>query len=859
MLTYNFPKSKKMPPKSIFVKDRIFEIAARTLFCGLVFLSFSLFSETVPEDIERVRLLADKALEDNNLPLAIKYNKQLRGLVKDPKQTVDIALTLISLLLDAGEDSEASGNIKEFEKLFEQQVASTPQIRARLEYFKGILCLRSENYDEAISRLKSLIEPYALTDSDFNCRAIFALSMTYAAIEDWASAVNYAKKMESEGAGTRWEEAGKSLSSSFMMMSENPSFPDFKAPDDPEKLELSDVVRLFACGSKDAAYSAYKSLKADKRKSNPASFHSLFILSGLSLNQRDIDGAALFIEGAMNLAPQEILKRKLIVLSAELSEIKGDFNSAIESYKKFLADASPRERPDEIRLKYASALRRAGRNEEALLEYDKVIRTADAKLSLRSACESVSLLIALKNYAKADEIVRTAVALDAPDARGRAALLSAEISFAKEEWLKAADLFAKLANDFPEYRERGLLGEIKAYYSAGNYEKTISLVEKDKGVFLSSEVLQDAFFINAMAMKKLGKKREASLIFLSFSEKYPNSPLASQGIFEAAKISLEEGEYKDGAEKFALLYSKYPDSALAANALYRKIYCGYLSGDLKQTENDITLITAKYPRSEYSAFALIWLADMNKNAGKDEEAEKIYPKILKEYPDFKELAAEALYELAVLSRKKGETQKALSLLDELSEKFPEQSHCSEGYFLRGDILSGNSEYEKAIPFFMKASVKRPGSLLAVASFGRLGDCYFALSPNDPSNLVKAADYYRKVLDSPLAPIDIREQAMFKFGRCEEKLGDYGAALAKYRELIYNYEADWDRGLKRDALWLSKSGDSAIKIYLEKGNEDGLEMSEKLYSKLLDMGVDTIKQMRQNIDALREKIKNGRKK
>jgi hypothetical protein len=101
--------------------------------------------------------------------------------------------------------------------------------------------------------------------------------------------------------------------------------------------------------------------------------------------------------------------------------------------------------------------------------------------------------------------------------------------------------------------------------------------------------------------------------------------------------------------------------------------------------------------------------------------------------------------------------------------------------------------------------------------------------------------------------------MFKLGRCEEKLGDYGAALAKYRELIYNYEADWNRGLKRDVLWLSKSGDSAIKIYLRKGNEDGLEMAEKLYSKLLEMGVDTIKQMSQNIDALREKIKNGRKK
>ena len=122
--------------------------------------------------------------------------------------------------------------------------------------------------------------------------------------------------------------------------------------------------------------------------------------------------------------------------------------------------------------------------------------------------------------------------------------------------------------------------------------------------------------------------------------------------------------------------------------------------------------------------------------------------------------ADAAYALVLA----GKEDEASRLLDKLAVDYPDASAASEGFFLKGDILSERKDYEKAILYYTKAAERRPNSTLELACWGRIGDCHFALGETSKEKIGRfqtAAQFYAKVSSSKIVSKSTLVQALIQ--------------------------------------------------------------------------------------------------
>ncbi len=807
------------------------------------------------EDVERVRMLAERAVQDNDVALAVKYHRQLRDLLLSPGEKAQAGVNIISLLVESGEFVQAESELKEFEKSFGPLMESDPAVRAKAAYFGAVLEMSRGVMDAASEKLRALIEPYPQPDKDFNCRILLALVLSGAARGDWDIALKYSRRMESEGAGESWTETGRALRMAALLQSGKDIAAEIKKPDGAEKAKLSGILSLYALGLKDEALQSYRKLDRKELAGKTSSVFSLWALSLCAIRTKDYQSAALFLNDARAMSRDRLLSLRLGILCADIKMSKGETKEAIRIYEDILGAESSRSAASEVVLKYADALFADGQKEKAMVEYERLVGDKNPETAMKAATQAASSLISAGDFASAERMISRIPSIGSPAAASNAAILYAELHLAKGDYPAAAARFAKIAADFPELRDDALFGQVKSFYRSGDFKKTMSTIRERKDDVSKSRHMQELLFMEAMAARRAAGRDEAMRMLDSYSEKYPNSGFAPEVMREAAEILVEDGRYREASAKFSAIAAKYPDSDVSQHAVYRKIGADVLAGDFEAAEKTAVSMTEKWPGSRNTALALLWLADFKRDSGRSADAEKTYLKVKGGFPGEKDLCAEALLEAAKIAVSSNDMDRGFSMLDELSEKFPEQPSCQDAQFFRGDVLSGRGDYEKAIPFFMKAAMRKPDSPVAIAAYGRLGDCHFALSTGkDREKMVKAAEFYSKVADASKVPVDFREQALYKLGRCEEKLGDPGAALARYREMLASFDVDWRRGFRRDTLWLVKAATAAMKIYIGKGDADSLSEAEKLYADTVAIAPDAIGQMRQNLDAAAEKHK-----
>ena len=111
---------------------------------------------------------------------------------------------------------------------------------------------------------------------------------------------------------------------------------------------------------------------------------------------------------------------------------------------------------------------------------------------------------------------------------------------------------------------------------------------------------------------------------------------------------------------------------------------------------------------------------------------------------------------------------------------------AETLLAQGDVLSELGQFAAAILAFNEVIVKYPQQPEALAAWGRKGDCQYTLGAENPARYEEALLSYRTLLDFAGAPADLRLQAGFKLGRCQEKMGRAPAARDRYLEVLAAY-------------------------------------------------------------------------
>ncbi len=232
---------------------------------------------------------------------------------------------------------------------------------------------------------------------------------------------------------------------------------------------------------------------------------------------------------------------------------------------------------------------------------------------------------------------------------------------------------------------------------------------------------------------------ESKVIALAqdFLQKYDASPSLPDVRLKLAEIHYRRQDFASAQTQFEILAQRNPDSSIAEKALF------FAAKSAVQTMAAQSL-----------DHALVLLDEVVKKNG--------------------ELKWAARNEQAVIERKLGKTQDAVTLYDEVVKGDAQPAEKREALCAKGDIL-----YEQGA--------------------------------TDPENYRRAIEFYDQLANQPETSAHWRNQALFKKGMCLEKLSEPAEALASFYRIV------GDEGRpeqQREFFWYYKAGFNAARLLEE---------------------------------------------
>jgi TolA-binding protein len=835
-----------------------------SIFLMAFALLYPAFAQEQPEQkAYRSRQIGDKAFNDGYYSLAVKFYSQYKTeAADDPIALKDAYLCLFSAYVRDKDSKNARKDFQEFSAKFSEDLLINTESRQRADYWNANIMLLDGEFDKAIALFNKILKT-APDISDIYCESLSGLGMAYINLLDWDGAEKTYVKLESVGKGTKWADSARKQrilvaiykgeidkARSMLSVTDSKNISDI----------LLSVFLLTKDGKASEAEDIYKKAKNQApQNSDSLWFNASINLANSFIEKKDFQTALLYQKDAEFFADSDFDREKILIQIINSQALSGNYDAAMESYKKFLKNFPNSPNTGIIRLQMARVYYATKKTQDAINIYKEIMGNPKNAMTMRmtAAKEAGLLFISEKLFSEAREKFNFIVdnSLDS-NAKYEARIQLAEIFFLERKYAEAAAEFAKIADEDKAFRETALLKQINCFFSMKDYQKSIQLVESFMKAFPQGENFQNASFLYGMILLNLRKNDDALSAFADFAKKFPNHPDAPRSIFEIGNIYFDNANYKEADENYSKVFETYPKSELAPNALYKRLYSHFLSGDAAAAEKNLSTLVKYYPESAFTVKGLFWQSDFYRDSGKNDRAEAVLQEILTKFSSVPATAAEALYECAYISYKTAKNDKAVKYLDELSEKYPNESIVSEGFMLRGDIYTEANEYEKAIPFYTKAAERRPGSTLETACWGRIGDCYFSIAwkTSDGTNIMSATEYFRKIVNKKNVPLNLREQSIYKLAKCEEAIGDKGGALARYREIIYGYQVDAEKGEARDIVWVVKSAQGASRLYIEKGTPEAVEAAISIYRKLIELNIEPKDDFNKAIREIREKFK-----
>lgn len=827
-------------------------------------LLYPAFAQEQPEQKPyRSRQIGDKAFNDGYYSLAIKFYSQYKTeAAGDPVAVKDAYLCLFPAYVRDKDAKNARKDFEEFSAKFAGALSSNLESRQRADYWNANIMILEGDFDRAITLFKQILKT-APDISDIHSESLSGLGMAYISLLNWDEAEKTYVKLESVGKGTKWADyARKQRILISIYKGEIDKARSMLSINDSKNITdiLLSVFLLTKDGKAAEAAEIYKKARSQAPQSGDSLwFNASINLANAFIEKKDFQTALIYQKDAEFFADSDFDREKILIQIINSQALSGNYDAALESYRKFLKNFPNSPNTGIIRLQMARVYYATKKTQDAINIYREIMENPKNDMSMRmtAAKEAGLLFISEKLFNEAREkfdfIVGNAVD---SNAKYEARIQLADIFFLEKKYAAASAEFAKIAAEDKAFREVALLKQVNCFFSMKDYQKSIQLVESFMQEFPQGEKFQNASFLYGMILLNLGKTGDALSAFADFARKFPNHPDAPRAIFEIGNICFDNGNYKEADENYSKVFETYPKSELAPNALYKRLYSHFLSGDEASAEKDLSVLVKYYPESAFTVKGLFWQSDFYRDSGKNDKAEAVLQDILTKFSSAPSTAAEAVYECAYISHKTGKNDRAVKYLDELSEKYPNESIVSEGFMLRGDIHTETNEYEKAIPFYTKAAERRPGSNLETACWGRLGDCYFSIAwkTSDGTNIMSATEYFKKIVNKKNVPLNLREQAIYKLAKCEEAIGDKGGALARYREIIYGYQVDLEKGETRDPIWVVKSAQGASRLYIDKGTPEAAEAAVSIYRKLIELNIEPKDDFNKAIREIREKFK-----
>jgi len=813
--------------------------------------------------VYRARQLGDKAFKNGLYKLASKfYTSYQKEAANDPDARIDASKCLIAAYVRSGNAVSARDVFNKLTTMFAARISKNQTLRNRLSYWDANIQMSNGEFKKAADIFKHLLNTIK-QNTTLYFKTLDALGSAQARRLDWDKAEKTYALLEFAGKKTKWQKIAtrKRLISLLMACNYTRARMVIKAlPKEKNKyIKIIETLILVKEHKLKLAAVAYKKIRKLAMGSDPLWYMLSFSLATAYLQNKDYKNALLILNDSVLFANSEFERQQALITIINSAILADNIKAAASTAEKFLQNYPESFLSNEIRLKLANLYINEKQSDDALQVYETVINDKNANLATKitSARSAAHVFIAQKRYSEAKEKFAyiSKVAKD-DKTKGEGQYWIAELLYIQSKYNNAAEAFGQVAANFEDWREQALFKQIKSLMNTKHHSDSIYKIQNFLKKYPHSKDSQDAAFLYALALKNDKKFHDAQMQFAQFAKKYKTHAYAPRALFEEGNLALNHGDEGDAVSAYTELIKRYPGDSLVPNSLYRRMYVCFLNSAPEIAISDTATLFSKYQQSVYSIYAGFRLADYYVAIKKYDKAVVLLRKMQTMYKTQATVASKILYEIANTYFKEGNHKEALKTLNELSEKFPKSDIANNGLFLRGDIYSQKSDYEKAIPFFKKAAANPADSLLETAAWGRIGDSYFALGWKTPdgTNYLKASDFYNKILEKKKLKDRFRIQALYKLGRCEELLGDKGKALSKYHEAIIYYELDSEEGrmTAKSSKWFVKASLAAAILYLQKDTQEAAEAAIVIYKSLIQLHIPPINDYKKQILQISEK-------
>ena len=380
------------------------------------------------------------------------------------------------------------------------------------------------------------------------------------------------------------------------------------------------------------------------------------------------------------------------------------------------------------RLQLISMAEKKGNPEEAVRIYEEMLATTT------SSEDRERLLIRLANaYFKLDKFQQSIEAAQQlidlainVESIANALFVQGNCFYRSEQFVQAIATYNTIIENYPQIAwAKNAQFQIGVAYNKLSANGNVDVLPAMSQAFNTyytqypdDERAVHAYYYDAWAHYRMGKWRDASGIFASLADKYPQSRYASEALFRAGDalfnmtnrsgVENKNQHYLDAMVYYDRIIRRYPQSSHMDDALYNKAWC-LINLDRKEEAVPIfERIVAEHPNGTYGARSQFTLGDYYYGLKDYEKATESYQTFLDRFPVDK-----------LTAQDRALPNKARTLLGHLAEI------DAYNLYATGEQLLAEKNYDEAMVVFKEVQQKYPKSDQAVNSLVNIGAAYMA--------------------------------------------------------------------------------------------------------------------------------------
>jgi len=462
-----------------------------------------------------------------------------------------------------------------------------------------------------------------------------------------------------------------------------------------------------------------------------------------------------------------------------------------------------------------------GQHEAAGKSYDAFLkRFPNSSLATEVRMRRGETLFASGQYSAAAQWFAAAAATKGFTLADHATIRQAASLAQMKQHAQAAALYASVPQTFPksEHVELATLAGGKCHYLAGGYAQARGLL--DKLLASGGRSAPEAAHWIARSLLKENKPAEALAVVEKVLPQAGKSPHKPALLIDQADATYEIADRRGhSVELYAKLASEYPKDPVAPEALYIAGFAALGLGDCQAAQKYSSEFLYRFAQSELAVDVICVAAESRLQLGQPAEAEKLYGRLLKTYPNHTDAeswkvrrglalhlqkkypetiaaveavlaelrtpdaVAEAQYLLGSSRAELRQFDAAMKPLEASLAAAPKWRQADDVLLVLAHAYHESGKVREATASLRKLIAEFPNSRLSDRAYYRLGE--YALAEGD---FKTAGAEYQRVADdwpeSPLVP-----HALYGLGWARLSGKDYAGAETAFSTLVKNYPKD----------------------------------------------------------------------